>query len=83
MSKKSFVIILGLSIIVWIISGFIQFMTSLNLYSSCGLTGFPINLCIEKSSQINILVIYLANIFFWFIILFIIWKLLTKILGKQ
>ncbi|OGG31315.1 hypothetical protein A3A63_04175 [Candidatus Gottesmanbacteria bacterium RIFCSPLOWO2_01_FULL_46_9] len=78
MTKKSFVVILILSVIIWIVSGIIQFMISFNPYSSCALTGFPMASCLNSASKLRIICIYIFNIVFWFLVIWCIWKVLKK-----
>jgi len=76
MSKKSFILILVLSVIFWITSGAIQFIISFSPYSSCELTGYPIALCINPQSIFTIISIYVVNIALWFLAIWIIWQLI-------
>lgn len=81
-SKKRFLVTLGLSILIWIISLFIQGITlykikfSLFSASSCEITGFPIVNCIYDGSKATL--IQLINIFIWFWVLHFVWKWFEK-----
>lgn len=68
-SKKRFFLTLGLSIIIWIISNFIQLLDN-NYWSGgfsllgnlCTLTGYPIALCLSHHKILKILGVYILNI---------------------
>lgn len=81
MSKKSLTIII-LSVAIWIGSGIIQFMVSFNPYLSCTLTGFPIALCLNSESRLKIISIYIANIAFWFMLIWGILALIKRVQKK-
>jgi len=75
-TKKRFFIILGLSVVVWLVSALIQFIIGFHIKyslfgdSSCQITGFPIANCIYDSYGKHIsLIIQVVNILFWFIII--------------
>lgn len=87
MTKKSFVVILILSIIFWIISAFLQgFLGTLfnfNLLAgSCQVTGYPLAFCINSYGGLPI-GYYLLNIMLWFVIIWGIWKVLQKSKSKK
>ncbi len=69
-SKKRFLVTLGLSILVWVVSLIIQGTTlykvkfSLFSGSACEITGFPIATCTYSGFQAGLF--QLVNIFFWF-----------------
>ncbi len=69
-SKKRFFITLSLSILIWLVSVFLQgimfYKVRLNLFSasSCEITGFPIADCVYDNTKAGL--IQLVNIFFWF-----------------
>lgn len=74
---KKFWIILGISILIWVISIVIQGITlykvKLNLFSGsiCEITGFPLADCIYSTLMASI--IQLANITFWFWVIKLLW----------
>lgn len=85
---KRFLVTLGISVGVWLVSVFIQFFTLYNvkftLFSSnaCQITGFPIAQCIYSSSdQLPFWLIDFANIFFWFWVIHLFWNWVDK--GKS
>lgn len=88
MSKKAFLIILVLSVVVWYISRFIQSYTAyffnnggFSFGSGCAATGLPVALCINEydSSKYGY---YLLNIGLWFVIFSVIRKVSRKVTGK-
>ena len=84
-SKKRFFITLGLSILIWIISNFVQLFNpeywpagfSL-LGGSCTVTGYPIALCLPGYEIIKILAVYIVDIMFWFFIIHLFWNWFEK-----
>lgn len=90
MSKKSFVVILGLSVVVWYISRVVQALvevfvvknSSISLYpTSISETGYPIARNLSQQDNIYYFICFI-NIIFWFIILFGIWKLIGKLFQR-
>lgn len=84
-SKKRFVITLGLSILVWIVSIAIQSMTGEGVKygffifaKSCELTGYPLARCISEYYTSKIVAIYLFNIFFWFWLIHFFWNFFNR-----
>lgn len=86
MSKKAFIIILVLSVVIWYISRVVQALievyilktSQISLYpSSISETGFPIARNMSQSEN-SYYFICILNIILWFIILFGIWKLIKK-----
>lgn len=83
-SKKRFLVTLGLSVVVWLVTIVIQGMTLYKvtfslLGSSCQLTGFPIADCISSGSgTIPFWVIHLINVLFWFFIIHLFWGWFSK-----
>lgn len=69
-SKKRFFVTLGLSVVVWLVSGLIQALTGFSNYFTvfhkCSLTGYPIALCISSNDQIKVVLVSIANIIIWF-----------------
>ena len=84
-SKKRFLVSLGLSIVVWLISVAIQGITlykvkfSLFSGSACEITGYPIAQCIYDGIQAGI--IQLINVLFWFFVIHLFWGWMDK--GKS
>lgn len=84
-SKRRFFVTLGLSILIWLVSGVVQLLvqqdTTLALFSfggSCEITGYPIALCISNNDDIKFLLISFANIMLWFWVLHFGWKWFDK-----
>jgi len=69
-SKKRFFLTLGLSILVWVISGVIQavigFSDYFTIFHKCSLTGYPIALCISSNNQVKVVLVSVVNVVFWF-----------------
>lgn len=86
MSKKSLVIILILSVVVWYISRYIvalyeifilkRFQISL-FGDSCLSTGYPLSYCADNN--FSLVLIGMINIVLWFLIIWGIWKVISKI----
>ncbi|MBI2600090.1 hypothetical protein HYW43_04215 [Candidatus Daviesbacteria bacterium] len=84
-NKKRFFITLGLSILIWVITNFIQLFSpnywpagfSL-LGGSCTVTGYPIALCLAEYEKAKIFLVYLANITFWFWVIHLFWNWFEK-----
>ncbi len=78
-SIKRFLITLGLSVGVWLLTVVIQGITLYKvtfslLGSSCQLTGFPIAKCVSGSSgEVPFWVIHIINILFWFWVIHLLW----------
>ncbi len=76
-SKKRFLITLVLSVLVWVVTVFVQAVSESVKYvafftqSKCSATGYPVNFCINGSPEFFI---YLINIFFWFWIIHLFWR---------
>lgn len=83
-SKKRFLVTLGLSVVVWLISGFVQFLTNKGEFGSyvfgqgCELTGYPIALCILSNDKIRFFSVVLTNIFLWVWVLHFAWRFIEK-----
>lgn len=79
---KRFLITLGISVGIWIISGIIQALTGFSnyftIFHSCSLTGYPIALCISSNDQMKIILISGVNIILWFWILHFVFNLFEK-----
>ncbi len=82
-SKKRFLITLGISIVVWLISFVIQANMTFGKYlgtfsSGCQVTGYPIDVCTLRGPYISPILIIVLNIFFWFWIIYFLGKLVQK-----
>ena len=83
-SKKRFFLTLGLSILVWLVSGFIQVLTNKGEFGSyvfgtgCELTGYPIALCISSNDRTKFLLVVIANVMLWFWVLHFAWNWFEK-----
>lgn len=80
-SRKRFLITLGASVVVWLVSGIIQLVTQPDKISgffsfggSCEITGYPIALCVSSNDNVKFILIALVNIILWFWILHFLWK---------
>lgn len=83
-SWKRFLITLGLSIGVWLVSGFIQALTNKGEFGSyvfgvsCELTGYPIALCVSSNDKIRFSLVVIANVMLWFWVLHFVWSFFQK-----
>lgn len=84
-SKKRFLVTLGLSVGVWLVTNFIQLLNSNDwpvgfslLGGSCTVTGYPVALCLASYEKTKILLVYLVNIIFWFWVIHLFWKWFEK-----
>jgi len=81
MSKKSFVVILGISVVFWFISALLQGLLgtlfNFNSLGSCQVTGYPLAVCTNSYAGLPI-GYYLLNIIFWFVIVWGVQRLLLK-----
>jgi len=81
-SWKRFLITLGLSMVVWVISGIVQalvgFSNYFTIFHSCSLTGYPIALCISSNDQIKVVLVSGVNIVLWFWVLHFAWNWFEK-----
>ncbi len=79
---KRFLITLGLSISVWLVSGLVQAVTGFSSYFTvfhkCSLTGYPIALCISSNDQIKVVLVSVANIIIWFWVIHLFWSWFKK-----
>lgn len=86
---KRFCITLGLSILIWLISGLFQALLNKGEFGAylfgtgCELTGYPLAMCISSNQTIKILVTYFINISFWFLVLHFSWKWFNKSRGQK
>ncbi len=84
-SKKRFFITLGLSVVVWVVTNFIQLFNSTYwpagfslLGGSCTVTGYPVALCLASYEKAKILLICIINIAFWFWVIHLFGKRFNK-----
>lgn len=83
-SKKRFFITLGLSVVVWLVSGLIQALTNKGEFGSyvfgtgCELTGYPIALCISSNDKVKFFLVIIANIVLWFWVIHLFWHWFEK-----
>lgn len=81
LTKKRFLITLGLSVMVWVFSVVFQALIEAPRYiafftqSSCSATGYPITQCIKGTPDFFI---YLINVLFWFFIIHLFWGWFEK-----
>ncbi len=80
---KRFFITLGLSVVVWLISAFIQVYATFGNYlgtfsSGCQVTGYPIDVCKLRGPDIPAIFIIFINILFWFWIIHLFWNWFDK-----
>lgn len=90
MSKKAFVVILVLSVVVWYVSRyivplyeiFIQKQFKINIFGdSCLSTGYPLSYCADNN--FSLVLVGSLNIAIWFVVIWITWKVLQKITSKR
>ncbi len=81
-SWKRFFVTLGLSVVVWVMSGVIQaiigFSNYFTIFHSCSLTGYPIALCISSNDQIKVILVSGVNIILWFWVIHFFWGFLRR-----
>lgn len=83
-SKKRFLITLGLSVVVWLVSYITQGVTNKGEFgayifgASCELTGYPIALCIPSFQKAKLVGTYLVNILIWFWVIHLFWSWFEK-----
>lgn len=82
-SKKRFLVTLGLSILVWIITTIVQAYVTFAKYmgtfsTGCQATGYPIDVCVIPGTYVPPAIIILINISFWFLVLHFGWKWFGK-----
>lgn len=91
MTKKAFVVILGISVAIWYLSRVAQALTELYILESPSIslyptsnneTGYPIALNLSQSDN-NLYFYYLINIAFWFVVIWGIWKVLLRTKSKK
>ncbi len=82
---KRFFVTLGLSILIWLVSGIAQLILqqdrTLGFFSfggSCVITGYPIALCISSNDQTKFILISVVNVMLWFWVLHFVWKWFDK-----
>lgn len=77
-SWKRFLVTLGLSIGVWIVTAIIQAYATFGMYlgtfsSGCQVTGYPIDICTMRGPDVPAILVILINILFWFFIIHLFW----------
>lgn len=85
MTKKRFFVVLGISIIIWSVSSFIQIFVvdgwqlgfSL-LGGSCTVTGYPLAFCLPEQQWLKVKGLYAVNIVFWFWAVHLSWRRFKK-----
>lgn len=91
MTKKSFAVIFFLSIAIWyfsriaqaLVEMFILKIPSISLYpTSNSETGYPIAINLSQDNN-SIYFYYFINIIFWFLVIWGVWKILSKLFNKR
>lgn len=81
-SKKRFLITLGISVVVWLVSGLVQMLTGFSdyftVFHKCSLTGYPIALCISSNDQTKVILVSIVNIAIWFWVIHLFWGWFQK-----
>lgn len=82
-SKKRFLITLGLSVGVWVITALIQAYLTFSKYlgtfsSGCQVTGYPIDVCTLRGPNVPAVFIILINITFWFWVIHLLLRWFAK-----
>lgn len=83
-SWKRFLMTLGVSVGVWLISGFVQALTNKGEFGSyifgigCELSGYPIALCISNNDRIKLFLVIIVNIVLWFWVIHLFWGFFEK-----
>lgn len=85
-SKKRFLITLGLALGIWGVSSVYQAFFTFNTVNygafifakSCHITGYPVAKCIPEYKGLEFLVYYFINILFWFLLITLIWKFIRR-----
>ncbi len=85
-SKKRFLVTLGLSILLWVISMVAQSLFKGNnvnygffiFAKSCEVTGYPLARCVPDYDKGQIYFTYLINLVFWCWVLHFAWKWFEK-----
>lgn len=85
-NKKRFLVTLGLSVVIWVISIVAQFIFNnsdinygfFTFAKTCEVTGYPFARCIPQYDKSAIYFSYLVNILFWFWIIHLFWNRFTK-----
>lgn len=85
MTKKSFVVILTLSVVAWYISRYVVALFNVFVLKNiaidifgrgCLPTGYPLFYCVDNA--LSLILIGLINILIWFIIIHALWKMIKK-----
>lgn len=88
-SKKRFLIVLGLSVMIWVVSGFVQVFTNRGEFGSyvfgtgCELTGYPISLCVSANDRPKLILVIIANVTLWFWVTHLFWNWFNKRSSKS
>ena len=81
-SKKRFFVTLGLSGLIWMVSGVVQaligFSEYFTVFHKCSLTGYPIALCLPSNDQIKVVLFSGINILIWFWVIHLFWGWFQK-----
>ncbi len=81
-AKKRFFITLGISIVIWLLSGLVQaivgFSNYFTVFHQCSLTGYPIAVCLSSNNQIKVITISFVNIALWFCMIHFVGNLVKK-----
>lgn len=85
-SRKRFLVTLGLSVGIWMVSAIIQFLFKKDDFNygffifakSCEVTGYPFAKCIPEYDKGTLYLNYLVNITFWFWIIHLSWSFFAK-----
>ncbi|OGH49808.1 MAG: hypothetical protein A3H17_03510 [Candidatus Levybacteria bacterium RIFCSPLOWO2_12_FULL_37_14] len=86
MTKKSFVVILILSVVVWYLSRIVQALMELLILKTASIspyptsnieTGYPIALNLSQSNT-SIYFYYMVNITFWFLLILGVWRIIKR-----
>lgn len=89
MSKKAFVVVLVLSVVVWYVSRyivplyeiFIQKQFKINIFGdSCLSTGYPLSYCADNN--FSLVLVGSLNIAIWFVVIWATRKVLQKLTSK-
>jgi len=83
-SRKRFFLTLGLSILIWLVSGLAQVLLNRGEFGAyifgmgCEITGYPIAQCVSSNQTLRILLTYIVNVFFWFWVIHLFWGWFNK-----
>lgn len=83
-SWKRFLVTLGVSVGVWVVTNFVQLFSSSwpagfsLLGGACTVTGYPLAFCFSAQEKAKIIPIYFINILIWFWVLHFAWNFFDK-----